>query len=98
MQNVRTVDKVNIANGIVRVGFIEPDLDVVISCNPEELKVFIDTVEAVQNITPRWCSRAEISHICVNDLGEHPGMQEMFCSTCVNRIICNSHNGDDVSK
>ena len=50
------VDKSNIDSGLVRIGFKEPELDVVILCsNPAELKVFIETTEVVQHLTPLTC-------------------------------------------
>ena len=47
------VDKSNIHSGLVRIGYIESELDVVISCtNNTDLKEFIDTIEIVQHQTP----------------------------------------------
>lgn len=41
------------ANGLVRINLIEPKLDIIIYCNPSELKVFMHTVEALQSINER---------------------------------------------
>ena len=54
MQNIRTADTSNITSGVARLGFITPELDIVISCNPPELKIFVDTVKTVHNLTPKY--------------------------------------------
>ena len=53
VQNIRLMDKSNIDSGVVCIGFAEPELDIVIVCNPKELKVFMHTMEVVQHLTSK---------------------------------------------
>lgn len=48
--NIRSVDRSNIANGIVRIGLIRPNRDIGISSDPEDLKVFVHTMEVVNGL------------------------------------------------
>ena len=41
----------NVGNGLVHIGFVKPEVDLVISCNVGELKMFIDTVDVVRKHT-----------------------------------------------
>lgn len=48
---------VNIANGALRIGFIQPNLDLVIVSDSEDLKAFVYTVDVVKDIVlPPKCS------------------------------------------
>lgn len=55
---MRPVDKHNIDNGLVRIGFTIPNLDIMISSDPEELKAFIYTVEVIKDmkVPPPRCT------------------------------------------
>lgn len=56
--NIRSVDKCNIVRGLLRIGFIAPKLDIVVSGNPEELEAFVYTLVAVKEprVLPTMCS------------------------------------------
>lgn len=60
MQNIRKMDKINVDMGVIRIGFIEPETDLVIMCNPKELKFFVETVEVVSTFTALNIGRLQV--------------------------------------
>ena len=84
------MDKDHIDSGIVRIGFSEPDFDIIISCDPEELKKFVYTLEAVLNPEklPEICDckffaldcRCEVDDVCP-DIEAHEDYNK-FCILC----------------
>ena len=83
------LDKSSIDSGVVRVGFIEPELDVVISCsNPTEVKVFIGTIDVLQHLTPlRTTTRMLRFRLSGNE----------FCPTLPNNKRCFNYRRDSRS-
>lgn len=63
MANIKTIDKDNMANGVVRISFIQPELDILICCKPKDLLVFVRTVETLGNIYRSRFSMETLSRI-----------------------------------
>ena len=63
------MDKDYIDNGTIRIGFTEPSLDIIISCDSGELKKFTRTVEAVKDTSNQeWlliCDCMSVDYWCV---------------------------------
>lgn len=91
------MDKARIASGVVRIGFVEPELDVVISCNPRELKVFIDTIEAVKDLPTKYCE-LERKIICTCLCNPSIRFQTVICQKCIIQVVRSLPSVDDVSK
>lgn len=90
------VDKDRIDRGLVRIGFIKPELDVVISCNPGELITFVDTIEVVKDLVSDYYESEIQQNIICSCLWR--GDKTRQCLTCVKRLACSLPNSDDVSK
>lgn len=91
MGNVRSLDKQYIACGLVRIGFIRPKVDIVVLCNPGELKVLVHTVEIVRNLeeptfTERKYSSKERSS-CERNGGQNPELNDNDVSELFNSLV-----------
>lgn len=49
LENIRKIDKSNVASGLLRVGFIEPNLDLVIFGCPRDLNAFVHAVLSIKD-------------------------------------------------
>lgn len=68
--NIRAVDKCNIACGLVRISFVVPKLDMLISCNHStDVIKFVHTVEVINDVKtlpPRCSDKTHWEHLyCV---------------------------------
>ena len=92
-QNIRMVDKSSsIDSGVVRIGFIVPEEDVVKSCsNRAELKMFMFTIEVVQHLTPLRCESG--TTCCCPDTG----FFSTFSENCISCAVIGSPNVSDTS-
>ena len=48
-ENIRLLDKAEIKKGVFRIGFINPELDVIVACSHRQLLFFVDVMEGVQS-------------------------------------------------
>lgn len=105
--NVRRLDRRNIARSLVRIGFILPHLDVVISSNPvADLEAFVRALEVVNDIRvlpPKCnCEGPNLSHyhLChTPDCNKRPLCisSEALCESCCYRVL-EFYNDDDATK
>ena len=91
-QNIRLVDKCSIDSGLVRIGFSEPEQDIVVSCNPADLKKFVATLEVVQHLTPTCVVARNLSCLC--DVRSE--IKTKLCEECSWHVVCTlpSHVGN----
>lgn len=86
MGNIQAVDKRNIANGIVRISFETPEIDIAILgdivSNPRVIENFVYTVENVKDtiLPPTKCTDAthekKLSCVC-----QGPSFSHQYCRT-----------------
>lgn len=71
--NIQTIEKSDLASGLVRIVFISPKLDVIIRSNPSDLETFIHTIDIIKDIkalAPKCTNRTHSmdSRLCKGQL------------------------------